>query len=74
MVDEKVAIGNGGVRISTDLTFSDQIALAVASGSRMAGWALRTFRGRGRYLILTILCSLILRGPVFCTETVSLSY
>ena len=44
---EKANLKDLGVRISSDLTFTDQIDLAVASGSRMAGWALQTFRGRG---------------------------
>ena len=34
----------------------------------MAGWALRTFRGRGRYLLLTILRSLIQPRLDYCSQ------
>ena len=59
-IEEKDSLRDLGVRISTDLSSSDQVDLTVESGNRMAGWALRTFRGRNRYLMLTILRSLIL--------------
>ena len=47
-IEEKDCLRDLGVRVSTDLTFSIQIDMVVESGSRMAGWALRTFRRRGR--------------------------
>ena len=58
-IEEKDCLRDLGVRVSTDLTFSTQIDMVVESGSRMAGWALRTFRRRSRGLMLTILRSLI---------------
>ena len=67
-IREKGSLKDLGVRISSDLTFTDQIDLAVASGSRMAGWALRTFRGRGRCLMLTILRSLIQPHLDYCSQ------
>ena len=64
-IEEKDSLG---VRISTDLSFSDQVDLTVESGNRMAGWALRTFRGRNRYLMLTILRSLIQPRLDYCSQ------
>ena len=58
-IEEKDNLRDLGVRISTDLTFSSQVNKAVQAGNCMAGWALRSFRGRGRYLMLTVLRSLI---------------
>ena len=57
-----------GIRISTDLKFSNQIDLTVESGSRMAGWALRTFKGRGKQLMLTVLRSLIQPRLDYCSQ------
>ena len=54
--------------VSTDLTFSTQIEACVESASRMAGWALRSFRRRGRFLILTVLRSLIQPRLDYCSQ------
>ena len=37
-IEEKDSLRDLGVRISTDLSFSDQVDLTVESGNRMAGW------------------------------------
>ena len=47
-IEEKDSLRDLGVRVSTDLTFSSQIEMTDAAGSCMAGWALRSFRRRGR--------------------------
>ena len=67
-IEEKEDLRDLGVRVSTDLTFSSQISSAVQAGSCMAGWALRTFRGRGRYLMLTVLRSLIQPRLDYCSQ------
>ena len=54
--------------ISSDLSFSMQIDLTVNSASCMAGWALRTFRGRGKHLMLTLLRSLIQPRLDYCSQ------
>ena len=67
-IEEKDCLRDLGVRVSTDLTFNTQIDLTVESGSRMAGWALRTFRGRGRQLMLTLLRSLVQPRLDYCSQ------
>ena len=67
-IEEKESLRDLGVTISTDLTFSAQIDKVVQAGSCMAGWALRTFRGRGRLLMLTILRSLIQPRLDYCSQ------
>ena len=42
--------------------------MTVKSGSNMAGWALRTFRRRGRQLMLTILRSLVQPRLDYCSQ------
>ena len=42
--------------------------MTVAAGSRMAGWALRTFHRRGRQLMLTLLRSLIQPRLDYCSQ------
>ena len=67
-IEEKECLRDLGVRVSTDLSFNDQVDMTVESGSRMAGWALRTFRRRGRHLMLTILRSLIQHRLDYCSQ------
>ena len=52
-------------RVSTGLTFSELIDSAVHC---MAGWALRTFRGRGRQLMLTVLRTLFQPRLDYCSQ------
>ena len=67
-IEEKSDLRDLGVRISSDLSFSLQIELAVQSGNQMAGWALRTFRGRGKWLMLTVLRSLMQPRLDYCSQ------
>ena len=48
-----------GVRISSDLTFDIQVEKVVTTANQMVGWGLRTFRSRGRYLMLVLLKTLV---------------
>ena len=67
-IEEKDSLRDLGVRVSSDLKFSYQIDLAVSSANCMVGWALRTFRGRGKYLMLTILRSLVQPRLDYCSQ------
>ena len=67
-IEEKDSLRDLGVRVSTDLTFTAQIKTAVQAGSCMAGWAMRTFRGRGRCLMITVLRSLIQPRLDYCSQ------
>ena len=57
-----------GVRISCDLTFTNQVEITVESGRQMAGWAIRTFRRRGRHLMLTTLRNLVQPRLDYCSQ------
>ena len=67
-IEEKDCTRDLGVQVGTDLTFSVQVDRAAAAGSRMAGWALRTFRHRGRAVMLTLLRSLIQPRLDYCSQ------
>ena len=67
-IEEKDCLRDLGVRISTDLNFSTQVDMTIESGSRMSGWALRTFRRRGKYVMLTILRSLVQPRLDYCSQ------
>ena len=54
--------------MSTDLSFNVQIDMVVMSGSKMAGWALRSFRRRGKHMMLTILRTLIQPRLDYCSQ------
>ena len=57
-----------GVRLSSDLSFSIHIENTVASASKLVGWGLRTFRGRGRLVMLTLLKSLVQPKLDYCSQ------
>ena len=64
----KTELRDLGVRMSTDLTFDLQVEKVVATASQMAGWGLRTFRTRGRCLIMHLLKSLVQPHLDYCSQ------
>ena len=67
-IEEKSSLRDLGVRISSDLSFSEQIEKVAKEGEQMASWVLRTFRGRGKILMLTVLRSLIQSRLDYCSQ------
>ena len=67
-IEEKDCLRDLGVKVSTDLSFTAQIDITVEAGTRMAGWALRTFRRRGKQLMLTVLRSLVQPRLDYCSQ------
>ena len=65
---EKDSLRDLGVRVSSDLTFSVQVDMVVQAGNRVAGWVLRTFRRRGKCLMLTLMRSLIQPRLDYCSQ------
>ena len=57
-----------GVQISSNLSFSIHIQNTVTAASRLVGWALRTFSGRGRMVMITILKSLVQPKLDYCSQ------
>ena len=58
-IGRKEVIKDLGIQMEDDLSFQTHIATTAAKGHRMAGWSLRTFKSRGRDLMITLLKSLI---------------
>ena len=52
IIKTKESLRDLGVRIDSNLSFTEQIDTAVQLGKQMAGWALRTLRRRERYIRL----------------------
>ena len=59
-LSRKEVIKDLGIQFDEKLTFHTHIVSTAAKGLRMAGWTLRTFKSRGRQLMLTLLKSLII--------------
>ena len=57
-----------GVQLSNNLNFNVQIENTVAAGSKLVGWGLRTFWGRGRSVMLTLLKSLVQPKLDYCSQ------
>ena len=68
IIEEKASLRDLGVRVSSNLSFTEQIEMAAKAGERMSGWALRTFRGRGKLLMLTVLQTLIQPQLDYCSQ------
>ena len=63
-IEEKIHLRDLGVQVGNDYTFSTHIEQTVASGSKLAGWALRSFRRRSKQLMLTIWKSMVLSWTI----------
>ena len=59
VIEEKEHLRDLGVEMASDLSFNIHIANTVTSSNKLVGWALRTFRRRSKYLMLTIWKSLV---------------
>ena len=57
-----------GVRISSNLSFSIHIENTVLAASKLVGWGLRTFSGRGRTVMLTLFKSLVQPKLDYCSQ------
>ena len=57
-----------GVQLSSNLSFSIHIENTVTAASRLVGWGLRTFWGRGRTVMLTLLKSLVQPKLDYCSQ------
>ena len=67
-IEMKSCVRDLGIILSSDLSFTLQIQKAVSSASQMVGWCLRTFRGRGSFLILTLFKSLVQPHLDYCNQ------
>ena len=57
-----------GVQLSSNLSFSIHIENTVTAASRLVGWGLRTFWGRGRKVMLSLLKSLVQPKLDYCYQ------
>ena len=58
-IQVKTNLRDLGVQLSSNLSFGIHIENTVTAASKLVGWGLRTFWGRGRRVMLTILKSLV---------------
>ena len=54
VIEEKEHLRDLGVQMSSDLTFATHIANVVTGANKLVGWALRTFKRRSKFVMLTI--------------------
>ena len=57
-----------GVQLSSNLTFNVHIENTVTAASKLVGWGLRTFWGRSRKVMLTLLKSLVQPKLDYCSQ------
>ena len=57
-----------GVQLSSSLSFKVHIEHTITAASRLVGWGLRSFWGRGRKVMLTLLKSLVQPKLDYCSQ------
>ena len=67
-IEEKSHLRDLGVEISNDLSFSIHIENTVTAATRLVGWALRSFRRRSKFVMMTIWKSLIQSKLDYCSQ------
>ena len=67
-IEEKQHLRDLGVEISSDLNFTVHIQNVITSSSKLAGWALRTFRRRSRSVMMTIWKCLVQPKMDYCSQ------
>ena len=67
-IEVKSDLRDLGVRISSNLSFDIHIENTVTAASKLVGWGLRTFAGRSRLVILTLLKSLVQPKLDYCSQ------
>ena len=58
-IEVKADLRDLGVQLSSNLSFNIHIENTVTAASKLVGWGLRTFWGKGRAFMLTLLKSLV---------------
>ena len=67
-IEQKESLRDLGAIPDSDLSFTLQISRAIQRASQMIGWALRTFKGRSRLLLITVLKSLVQPHLDYCSQ------
>ena len=67
-IEEKQHLRDLGVEISSDLTFSIHIENTISAATGLVGWALRTFRRRSKFVMMTLWKSMIQSKLDYCSQ------
>ena len=67
-IEVKSDLRDLGVRISSDLSFNIHIQNTVTAASKLVGWGLRSFGGRSRGVMVTLLKSLVQPKLDYCSQ------
>ena len=67
-IEVKTNLRDLGVQLSSDLSFKIHIENTATAASKLVGWGLRTFWGRGRAVMLTLLKSIVQPKLDYCSQ------
>ena len=67
-IEVKSDLRDLGVQLSSNLSFAVHIENTVTAASKLVGWGLRTFWGRSRKVMLTLLKSLVQPKLDYCSQ------
>jgi hypothetical protein len=67
-IEEKLHLRDLGVELNSDLTFSMHIENTISAATNLVGWALRTFRRRSKFVMMTLWKSLVQSKLDYCSQ------
>ena len=67
-IEVKSNLRDLGVQLSSSLNFSIHVENTITAASKLVGWGLRTFRGRGRKVMLTLMKSIVQPKMDYCSQ------
>jgi ribonuclease P/MRP protein subunit RPP40 len=67
-IEVKSNLRDLGVQLCSSLNFNIHIENTITAASKLVGWGLRTFRGRGRRVMITLLKSLVQPKLDYCSQ------
>ena len=67
-IEVKSNLKDLGIQLSSDLSFKVHVEKTIAAASKLAGWGLRSFRGRSRGVMKTIWKSLVQPKMDYCSQ------
>ena len=68
VIEEKQHLRDLGVELSNDLSFTIHIQNTVTAASKLAGWAMRTFRRRSRGIMMTVWKCIVQPKMDYCSQ------
>ena len=68
LIQSVTSVRDLGVEMQCCASFDKQVNLAIKKGTQIAGWALRVFRSREKFVLLTLFKAMVLPHLEYCSQ------